>query len=168
MTKVTTLARTAALAKPLSTASSADGKSFSGISPDQCFTPDWLARDKWGYCTATNGKGGKSRGHRLAYKLFVGNIPNGLMVLHRCGNEACINPHHLYLGDAWQNARDTVLHGTATTGKSLPQTKLTTADVAAIRTSSESCIELAKRYGMNRSYIWRVRTGSARSNKVGG
>lgn len=151
--------------RTLSTALSADGKCFVGISPEQCFTPDWLAKDQWGYCTATNGKGGKSRGHRLAYRLFVGEIPNGLMVLHRCGNEACINPHHLYLGDAWQNARDKVLHGTNVTGTHLPQTKLTEADVLAIRTSGESCIELAKRYGMNRSYIWRVRTGDARSNK---
>ncbi len=161
------LPRPAAPTRTLSTAPSTDGKRFAGISPEQCFTPDWLAKDKWGYCVATNGKGGKSRGHRLAYRVFVGEIPSGLMVLHRCGNEACINPHHLYLGDAWQNAQDRVLHGTnaSATGASLPQTKLTEADVLAIRASGESCIELAKRYGMSRSYIWRVRVGDARLNK---
>lgn len=154
--------------KHLSQEASADGRKFKGLSWHRCFSPDWLAKDQWGYCTATNGKGGKSRGHQLAYRLFVGSIPQGLMVLHRCGNAACINPHHLYLGDAGQNARDRVLHGTAATGKRLPHTKLTAADVAAIRASSESCIELARRYGMSRSYIWCIRAGKARSNKVGG
>ena len=168
MTQAVTLARSSAPAKPLSIAPSVDGKRFSGVSPDTCFIADWLAVDQQGYCTATNGKGGKSRGHRLAYKLFVGNIPNGAMVLHRCGNEACINPHHLYLGDAWQNARDRALHGTLVKASHLPQAKLTNADIAAIRASRESCIELAKRYGVSRPYVWCIRVGKARPNKVGG
>lgn len=37
--------------------------------------------------------------HRLAYILKYGPItdPHAL-VLHRCGQKACINPEHLYLG----------------------------------------------------------------------
>lgn len=168
MTHFTTLGRTDAPTKPLSVAPSADGKRFTSLTPEECFSPDWLARDKWGYCKASNGKGGKSSGHRLAYRLFVGRIPDGMMVLHRCGNQACINPHHLYLGNAYQNAIDKVLHGTLAKASRLPQTKLTASDVSAIRASSESCTALAKRYGMSRSYIWCVRTGKARSSVIGG
>lgn len=34
-------------------------------------------------------------GHRLAYEVFVGEIPNGLTIDHLCKNKACVNPEHL-------------------------------------------------------------------------
>lgn len=156
-------AHAAVQAHAFSTAPSLDAKSFQGLSKEQCFCPDWLHKNKWGCPLATNGKGGKSGGHRLAYRLFVGSILSGSMVLHRCGNLACINPHHLYLGNAQQNALDRQMHGNTLTSVRLPQTKLSDQDVVAIRASSESCMELAKRYGMSRSYVWCIRAGKARS-----
>lgn len=33
--------------------------------------------------------------HRVAYKLFIGKIPKGLDVDHRCRNRRCQNPLHL-------------------------------------------------------------------------
>jgi len=48
--------------------------------------------------------------HRLTYTLLFG-IPVGSdMVLHRCGNAGCINPHHLYAGGDAENQRDKLLH----------------------------------------------------------
>ncbi len=44
--------------------------------------------------------------HRAAHDLFVGEIPKGRWVLHKCDNRKCVNPAHLYLGDALQNAKD--------------------------------------------------------------
>ena len=96
----TSPARAAVQPTTFSTAPSLDAKFFQGLSKEHCFCPDWLHKNRWGYPIATNGKGGKSGGHRLAYRLFIGPIPHGTLVLHRCGNPACINPHHLYLGNA--------------------------------------------------------------------
>lgn len=36
--------------------------------------------------------------HRMAYELEWGPIPPGRVVLHLCGNPACVNTSHLQLG----------------------------------------------------------------------
>lgn len=160
---VTTTGKSAQ-SKPLSQALSLDGRTFSGLTPENCLIPDWLPINSWGYRLVTNGKGGKSTAHRISYRLLIGPIPAGHLVLHRCGNASCINPFHLYLGDNLQNARDRDMHGMAYRGKSLPQTKLSDDQVKEIRGSAKSCIELAKLYGMDRAYIWRVKVGNVRTN----
>lgn len=38
---------------------------------------------------------GNSRAHRFAYELFVGPIPSGLELDHKCRVRCCVNPHHL-------------------------------------------------------------------------
>ena len=44
--------------------------------------------------------------HRASWALTRGTIPRGLYVLHKCDVRCCINPEHLYLGSAFDNARD--------------------------------------------------------------
>lgn len=50
---------------------------------------------------------GKSyNAHRISYELFVGKIPNGKSVLHKCDNRQCIAPQHLFLGTQADNVKD--------------------------------------------------------------
>lgn len=54
---------------------------------------------------------GHTLAHRWSYATFVGPIPNGMWVLHRCDNRACVNPDHLFLGGADANNKDMVAKG---------------------------------------------------------
>lgn len=49
---------------------------------------------------------------RLAWVLFRGPIPDGMMVLHRCDNPPCFNwLDHLFLGTAADNTHDAMKKG---------------------------------------------------------
>lgn len=50
--------------------------------------------------------------HRLSYHLFVGEIPEEMIVRHRCGNRLCCNPLHLETGTNKDNYNDSVKHDT--------------------------------------------------------
>lgn len=42
-------------------------------------------------------------GHRLAYELAKGPIPNGMQIDHRCRIRCCVNPDHLRILTCQQN-----------------------------------------------------------------
>lgn len=44
--------------------------------------------------------------HRAMYEAFVGAIPDGMHVLHRCDTPLCVNPAHLFVGTQRDNMRD--------------------------------------------------------------
>lgn len=49
--------------------------------------------------------------HRISYQLFIGPIPDGMCVLHRCDTRACINPGHLWIGTKKDNTQDAIKKG---------------------------------------------------------
>lgn len=67
----------------------------------------WLGYlDKDGYGTFSLSHAKAIRAHRYSYALTHGDIPNGLLIRHRCDNPACVRPEHLEAGTQKQNIAD--------------------------------------------------------------
>jgi hypothetical protein len=126
--------------------------------------------------------------HRVSYELYIGTIPDGISVLHRCDVPRCCRPEHLFLGTHDDNMADMVAkgrlapcyfishpeaaprgddHWTRKTpgiqkGAGNGRATLTEADVIFIRqcyaSKTLSVSEMAARFGMDRSQIWKIGT----------
>lgn len=110
-----------------------------------------------GYGKLSDDNGRTVGAHRLSYEIARGPIPEGLFVLHKCDVRNCVRPSHLFLGTQKQNMEDKVFkgreargerHGSKTRPKTRPETtqkgsrnpasKLTEAEVKAIRSYASS------------------------------
>lgn len=71
--------------------------------------------------------------HRLAYEAWVGPIPEGQVIRHKCDNKPCLNPDHLETGTEGDNKRDAVERGQISVGEASANSKLNEAQVREIR-----------------------------------
>ena len=53
------------------------------------------------------------RVHRFMWELFVGPIPEGKHILHKCDTPACCNRRHLFMGTHLDNMKDKAVKGRA-------------------------------------------------------
>lgn len=103
--------------------------------------------------------------HRFAWILAHGQIPEGLLVCHKCDNRACCNPAHLFLGTHRDNSQDSVKKGRWLSGERSPRAKLTDSQVAEIRrryTRSRGVGALAKEFNISLQYVWNLVHRSSR------
>lgn len=100
------------------------------------------------------------RAHRVSYEFYVGPIPPGLDVLHKCDNPPCVRPSHLFLGTDFDNQQDALKKGRRADAKGIKNgnRKLTEEDVKDIRNFHPLVSErkLASYYGVKKAAIHKI------------
>jgi len=95
--------------------------------------------------------------HRLAWKLFRGEIAPGLAVCHRCDVRACVNPEHLFLGTHAENMKDMKEKGRSPHGDEHSRSKLTAKNVSRIKAMLAEghmrVSEIARAFGVTHATI---------------
>lgn len=103
------------------------------------------------------------KAHRLGFWLAYGHLDSKAFVCHRCGVRRCVNPSHLYEGNAKTNTDDKEAHGNTLRGESVVGSKLTSGDVMTIRrthaSGSKTLLQLSEEWGMHPGYLYLVITG---------
>src|SRR5688572_13651583 len=67
---------------------------------------------------------------RIAYQMAFGEIPDGLLVRHKCDNPPCCNPRHLETGTTQDNTMDRNVRGRTNRGEGVwHKVRLKEADV---------------------------------------
>lgn len=75
------------------------------LETDGCYR--WLGqKSSKGYGRIRFAPNHEERANRVSYEVYVGEIPEGMMVCHSCDNPECTNPGHLFLGTARDNMLD--------------------------------------------------------------
>lgn len=107
--------------------------------------------------------------HRVSFRIFKGEIPEGLYVCHHCDNRKCIAPHHLFLGTAKENMQDAKIKGRLEhiklmhpKGEKNTSSKLKESDMHEIRKlfgEGIKCTVIARKYSVSSSVIYGIRDG---------
>lgn len=133
--------------------------------PDECW--EWKACIAGATGYGLIGKGGLGAGsegaHRISYKLNIGEIPHGKVVMHTCDNRKCVNPAHLRLGTKLENTHDMMRKGRhrfqAPRGERSSLAVLTEDKVRFIRDNPDiSPTKMAEMMGVKYNTIWQIRS----------
>ncbi len=127
----------------------------------------WLYSGCWsttGYGSFGISHGKSVNAHRYAYELYVGSVPEGFYVTHKCDTRPCCNPEHLCIGTPSENQFDRYNRrpGNVPMGETHYKSKLTDAQVREIRASNEGATALGRKYGVGRRYIYELKKNQYR------
>lgn len=106
--------------------------------------------------------------HRASWSAFVGDIPKGIHVLHKCDVRDCCNPLHLFLGTHQDNMTDMQKKKRykSHVGEKNWNCKLTDDQVKEIRhryaSKQATQVQLAKEFGVYQGSISAICRGASR------
>ncbi len=98
--------------------------------------------------------------HRVAWKLFRGSIPRGMLVCHTCDNPRCCNPDHLFVGTQKDNLDDRKRKGRTLTGQRHPNSAITDSLAEQLRKEFDgvrgSIRRLSEKHGITSDVVRNV------------
>ena len=121
---------------------------------------EWpFRKDHSGYGMISK-EGGTTGAHRMMCLLAHGQPPTAIHhAAHSCNNPSCVNPSHLRWATPSENQQDRIAHGTYQCGEQIAGSRLSPADVLAIRAAVGSQMQIAQRFGIGRSTVRAVLSG---------
>lgn len=127
--------------------------------------------DRWKY-GAFKLDGKVERAHRVAWMLFKGPIPEGLLVCHVCDIPLCVNPDHLFVGTHQDNMKDAMEKRLLAGKRLLPNSRPRLNDemvrkLRFARSKGTPIGELADQYDIEVRSIQRIAKGSTRRSAGG-
>ena len=100
--------------------------------------------------------------HRVSYAEFVGGIPEGMCVLHKCDTPNCGNPDHLFLGTNQDNVDDKVSKGRTMHGSGHYRAIITEDQAVLIFKMSQegfAIAEIGLKLGVSKHVIQQIKGG---------
>jgi len=97
------------------------------------------------------------RAHRFSYKIFIGKIPAGMNVCHKCDNTCCVNPNHLFLGTQADNMEDKTIKLRTGTTKLNPEAVKVIKWFLKYYPAPGLKMKLAKLHGVSHSTITNIK-----------
>lgn len=150
----------------------ADLKNDSQLSVKERLEKNGVAKEngciEWSKHKDTDGYGiisvgnAPNRVHRVSYEIYIGPIPPGMLVCHKCDNPSCFNPKHLFLGSSKDNLQDMVKKGRKPKGEKVHNSKLTEEQVREIKirvSKGEKVGQIAKDYPVHGRAIRLIMAG---------
>ena len=131
------------------------------VSPNGCW--EWVSgidADGYGLFRAESFGQVFKRAHRWSWSHHNSSgIEPGQMVCHKCDNRKCVNPEHLFLGDALINMQDKVAKGRSRTpyGEACAASKITEEQARAILADPRPYAAIAADYGLNQSSVGSIK-----------
>jgi hypothetical protein len=109
------------------------------------------------------------KAHRFSWMLLYGDIPKGVLVLHKCDNPPCVNPEHLFLGTDKDNVHDAIRKGRRADlkGEQRYNCKIKDSMVPSIRDmylQGHSLKAVAKVFGVDATTIHKIVIGKSRQH----
>lgn len=131
-----------------------------------CTVPEsgcWLwvrAQTPDGYGAFREGKR-KVLAHRHSLERIGINVPADSFVCHKCDTPSCVNPDHLYVGDARTNSADKVKRGRCRAGKweRNGSAKLTADQVKKILADNRVQHVIARDFGITQTHVSEIKNG---------
>lgn len=133
------------------------------IAVDSCW--HWSGAGKGNGYGAFNLSGTPEQAHRVAYRLFSGEIPDGIDVCHSCDNRWCVNPEHLFLGTRSENMADCVRKGRAAGGRRRHLKEQDLQEVRRLLMAGERVPKVSRITGVSEGVIRNIGHGKSYAGK---
>jgi len=105
------------------------------------------------------------RAHRASWMIHYGEIPESMLVCHKCDNRECTNPNHLFIGSPSDNSEDMVFKNRSAKPKGELNnnsilTSIQVSQIMDLLSNGMTAVDVAKKFNVCNSTIQNINHGS--------